>query len=116
MFKRKKNVRIKAQIMVEYILIIGIVIVMLLTMLPIVTRVSQSMVKVVADQVGVQENADQAFDSSGHLVSDYSSTRFNTDKTLEDNAGVTTYRYDDITLKDSESFMNLGFIERPKGR
>ncbi len=105
-----------AQIMVEYSLVIGLVIVMLVSMLPILTRMTQSMVKVVADQVGNQANSDQEFGKTGHLVSEYASTRSNTNKYLDQQADVITYRYDDRTTTLKTSLLNLGTIPAPDPR
>ena len=110
MLKIKRFDKMDAQIMVEYSLVIGLVIVMLIAMLPIVTRMTQAMLKVVVDQVGNQANSDQEFGESGHLVSEYASTRGNTNKYLDHQADVITYRYDDRTATHKSSLLNLGTI------
>ncbi len=116
MIKRQKYHKKAAQIMVEYVLVLGLVIVMLITMLPVLNRMSQSMIKVVADQVGNQANGDQEFGESGRLVHQYDTTRTNTNKFLEHQADVITHRYDDTISRESESLMNLGTIPGPPDR
>ena len=110
MFKRKNFYKDEAQIMVEYVLVIGLVIIMLMTMLPIIARMSQSMMKIAADQVGNQQNGEQEFGPSGHLVSEYTSTRANTNKYLDHYADAVTYRYDDRTGTTKDALMNLGVV------
>ena len=53
----RKN--IMGQTIVEYSLLIGIVIALLLVVTPMIKRGSQGMIKTVADEVGYQNNAEQ---------------------------------------------------------
>lgn len=60
---RKNNLQnSKGQTLVEYSLLVGIVIAFLLTMTPMVKRSAQGMVRVIADEVGYQRNAEQRSD------------------------------------------------------
>lgn len=71
----RKNIlrNFKGQTLVEYSLLIGIVIAFLLTMTPMVKRSAQGMVRVIADEVGYQRNAEQQ--SEVGLVNSVISTR-----------------------------------------
>lgn len=113
MLKSKRFDKPDAQIMVEYTLVIGLVVIMLITMLPVLSRMSQSMMKVVVDQVGNQVNGEQEFGESGHVVSDYASTRSNVQKDREQFADIITYHYNDITMTDKSSLINLGMLDAP---
>ena len=100
----------KAQVLLEYTIIIGIITLIFFAMNTLLKRGIQGMVKVVADQVGRQENADQRFDESGHMESSYAVTRSSLDKTTGELAGVKSYTYSDVIFTDTETVSNLGFI------
>lgn len=53
-----------AQMFVEYAIVCGIVVMILISMNVLIKRGIQGMVKSVADQIGNQANADQSFDNS----------------------------------------------------
>lgn len=78
---------------------------------PMLKRGTQSLIKVVADQVGVQQNAEQKFDETGHLEASYTSTRGSMDKQTLDFIGQTTYIFNDLTATQSNALINLGFTE-----
>jgi uncharacterized protein (UPF0333 family) len=101
----------KAQSVLEYTIIIGIIVIVLFVMNPLMKRGIQGMIKVVADQIGTQQNSDQQFDESGHLESSYVATRTSLDKQTRDFVGETNYTYGDVTYTDTETFINLGFTE-----
>lgn len=100
-----------AQIILEYTVIAGVIVMVLLAMNVMIKRGVQGMIKVVADQVGNQINAEQRFDESGHMESQYTTTRTSLDKTTREFGGVTTYEYDDIMTLDTTTVSNLGFTE-----
>lgn len=55
-----KNFRnVKGQSVVEYSLLLGVIIAVALVLTPMVKRGTQGMVKIVADEVGYQQNAEQ---------------------------------------------------------
>jgi len=109
MLRRSWNKNNQAQIFLEYAIITSVVLVVLITMNTLIKRSIQGMIKSVADQVGLQMNAEQRFDDSGHLERQYTSTRSALDKTTRDFLGVTNYIYADVTWTNSSSFINLGF-------
>ena len=103
---------IRAQTLLEYVTVLGLVVVVMVTMTTFVRLGVQGMVKSVADQVGVQKNSDQAFDESGHLVSSYAASRTGIDKQTKDFSGVITYTYGDVTSTQTNALINLGFTEQ----
>ncbi len=101
----------KGQTLVEYTLVVGIVLIVLFSMNTLIQRGSQRMIKLVADQIGNQEDSEQDFDSGGHLISTYSSSRVMVDKNTKENEGITTYLFNDTTHTESNSLINMGFRE-----
>ena len=103
----------RAQSLIEYTLIIGIVVIIIFAMNPIMKRGIQGMVKVVADQIGNQNASEQTFnsDTEGYLMNSYTDSRVNMDKRTQDRLGVITYEYGDATNTDSNVMMNLGFTK-----
>ena len=61
MLRRSEKSNNQAQIFLEYTIISGIVIMILLSMNTMIKRGIQGMVKSVADQIGLQINAEQNF-------------------------------------------------------
>lgn len=97
------------QSIIEYSLILSIVLLVILAMSPAIKRSTQGMIKVVADQVGVQQNGDQVFDrQTGHLIEVVTTTRATLQKQTQDTLGVFNYTYGDVTFVDSTSLVNLG--------
>ena len=78
-----KNLR--GQSILEYIILIGIVGVALFYMGMALKRGAQSMVKVTADQIGSQKDADQSFDG-GFLLESTSDVKYSTNKDLRQKA------------------------------
>lgn len=101
----------KGQTILEYTIVLGVIVIIMSAMGPMLKRGTQSLIKVVADQVGVQQNAEQKFDERGHLDASYASTRGSMDKQTLDSIGVTTYIFNDLTTTQSNALMNLGYTE-----
>ncbi len=101
----------KGQSILEYTIVLGVIVIIMFTMGPMLKRGLQSIIKVVADQVGVQQNADQRFDEAGHLEASYATTRGAMDKQLQDLAGETTYTFNDLTTTRSNALINLGYTQ-----
>ena len=70
------------------------------------------MVKFVADQIGNQQQADQPFDETGHLVSSDTFVKVNANTRMIDRAGNQTYVYDDVIKTGTKVFLNQGFLKR----
>ena len=101
----------KGQTILEYTILLGVIVLIMFAMGPMIKRGTQSLIKVVADQVGTQQNAEQSFDDRGHLESSYTSARGSADKQTMDLLGTTTYVFDDTTDTASNALINLGFTE-----
>ncbi len=113
MFKRKKQ---RAQTILEYTIVIGLIVVIMIAMGPYLQRTIQGSIRLTADQIGFQENADQDF-SVGYLERSFATTRTVSNKTTNEGQhgerGTTEYLYDDATNTTSNAQVNLGFIEAP---
>jgi uncharacterized protein (UPF0333 family) len=95
----------------EYTIVIGVIVLIIMAMGPMIKRVTQAMIKVVADQVGNQEASEQTFDEDGHMDNAYISTRASADKIRTEISSVTNYIYADNTVTNSRQLTNLGFTE-----
>ena len=102
----------RAQTILEYTIVIGLIVVVLITMGPYLQRLIQGSIKLTADQIGFQENADQDF-SVGFLEASHTSVNTVSNKTTTEERGTTTYLYDDATHMTSNAQVDLGFIETP---
>ena len=102
-----------AQTFIEYTLLFGILISLLIAMTPLMKRGIQGMIKVVADQVGTQQNADQPGGKSGQLDNAYIVTRVDSEKNVRERLGDTTYDFikEDVATESTIS-SNVGFTER----
>ena len=101
----------KAQSLLEYSALLGMIVVILIAMQPLIQRSTQSMIKIVADQIGTQQNSDQPFDYSSYLENAYTVTRSTlSEKRVESNT-MANYYYDDKSLSQSTEVMNLGISQ-----
>jgi Flp pilus assembly pilin Flp len=110
MLRQRKNKK-TGQVLIEYTMIIGVIVAILMAMSTMIKRGLQGMIKVTADQIGNQENADQRFDESGHMVRSYSSTRASGDTLTTELMGEKSYQYSDTVRTESMTVSNLGFAE-----
>lgn len=99
------------QSILEYSVVLGVVVMVFFAMGPMIKRGTQSFIKVVADQIGTQQNADQKFDERGHMDSSYMAVRGSIDKQTFDTNGMITYVYDDVTTTEVNTVSNLGFTQ-----
>lgn len=112
MLRRSEKNNNQAQIFLEYTVISGIVIMILLAMNMTIKRGIQGMIKSVADQIGLQINAEQNFNEiTGYMESQRSTTYASMDKTTREFIGVTNYIYDDAIRSNSTTITHLGFVE-----
>ncbi|MBN1870029.1 MAG: hypothetical protein JW847_05585 [Candidatus Omnitrophica bacterium] len=111
MLRRALKGNAKAQVFLEYTIIIGVIVTVLIAMNTMIKRGIQGMVKSVSDQIGAQANAEQKFDEGGHLEAQYSTSRTTADQTTTELMGITNYIYDDIAAYASNTVTNLGFME-----
>ncbi len=100
----------KGQSVIEYILLIGMLVTVLYVMAPAFKRAMQSVIKVTADQVGVQLNADQEFNStSSFLNRSETNTVLSFDRTTLSQNYATRYLVNDLTDTSTKSQTNMGF-------
>ena len=117
----KKN--FTAQVLLEYIIIIGIVTIVLFAMFHAAKRGIQSVVKITADQVGNQQEADQVSEvlssgnlnirsRTGYLIGLNTTTRTNNRKEINQTLGDSAHIYDESVFTTSNSLTDLGFSNR----
>ncbi len=112
---RKLGEHKRAQSIIEYTTIMVTVIAVIAAMGTIIRRSSQGWIKLVADQIGVQNKADQKFNdiSQAQLDSSYSLVRSDISKGKLEVAGVVNYIYNDIIRTDGNQVVNLGITPTP---
>lgn len=100
----------KGQTIVEYVIIIGIVIVAIYAMGPAIKRSMQTVVKASADQLGVQNRADQDFTPDGsHMASSSTAIRAHNEKNVTELAGQTETASTESTVVSTNTVTALGF-------
>lgn len=100
--------------MMEYISLVGIVVIVLISMNVFIRRGIQGMVKVVADQVGNQQDADQKFDDTGHLIGSNTWTSSASIKEERQEYDIMNYIFNDRVISTSTQVANLGFTQRER--
>jgi hypothetical protein len=106
----KKSKR-QAQTFVENTLLLGIVTMLVVAMSPMARRGAQAMVRLVADQFGNQEMADQAGGDQGYLVNQEAKSRETQSTKRRDRLGTTSYDYYERTKQDAMVYSNQGLSE-----
>ena len=98
--------------MVEYSIVLGIITLVLIAMNPLIKRSIQGVIKVAADQIGVQNNSDQIFNDAqiGHMVSSYTTTRTAMVQDRSESIGALNYIYGDNVFTSSTTILNLGHV------
>lgn len=119
-FKKKSDRR--GQMMLEYTVVIGAIVLIIFAMTPLIRRGFQSVIKTTADQVGVQTDADQItlregedleekIRKEGFLTSSTTTTTVLVNSVTQEEEGETTYFYDDTITSNAETNLGLGFNE-----
>ena len=104
----------KGQTIVEYSLLLGIVIALLVTMTPMVKRSAQGMVRVIADELGYQRNGEQQGDTgliSSEIKTDMDKQQFKDEWYSSGPSGLEHYiktSYNEEAIVNSETYSNLG--------
>ncbi len=101
-----------AQTVLEYVLMISVVTAIIMAMSTMVRRSAQSMVKVVADQVGFQQNAEQDDPDSGYLVRMTTEARQDQQKRVIERPDNIDYFFNETSTAEVESRTNLGPAQR----
>ena len=109
----------RAQTILEYMSLIAIIATVLVTMSVHMGRGINGMIRLVADQIGNQKDADQRRkkipgqrDDSGFLINSYTTDRVYKSKISASRTGNFSYRFSDASRSDSTAMSNLGFRER----
>jgi hypothetical protein len=110
-YKNKKDQN-KAQTIIEYTFLMGVIFAIGMAMTPMVKRTSQAMVKMISDQIGAQEDAEQIGGKMGIVVNATVDTRVSETKSKEEDMGETTYTVMRGQVSVSETHSNLGFAEK----
>ena len=113
MYKNVKYSKLQAQTFVEYTLLFGVIVAIFIALTPLIRRSSQAMIKLVADQVSLQENAEQMGGDTGKLVTSEILTNQRREKNTRQFAGIMNYTFvqDDLEVH-SDSVSNLGFTQK----
>jgi len=109
--KRRPKADIKAQSLLEYAVLIGIVAGVVMAMGPYLKRGVQSIVKVTADQLAPQNLADQS-SNSGYLINAFTAVRGTSQRGFKEMLDVKDYTYDETTEEHSMTLTNLGIINK----
>jgi len=105
-----KKIEQQAQTFLEYTLLFGIVVALIIGLSPLMKRGIQASVRSVADQMGLQQCAEQTGGKKGKV--EYVNTRMQNSKEktrLERVGGNLTYQYDDVLSIGTEQLVNSGF-------
>lgn len=104
----------KAQTLLEYTILIGIVMTAVFAMSTQVRRGALAVIRSAADQLSPQNESEQIFNDAkkGYLISAVTTTRSTADKQVTEGQGKTNYQYSDRTETFSESISNGGFTNR----
>jgi hypothetical protein len=97
-----------AQTVLEYVLMISAVTASMIAMSTMVKRNAQGMVKMVADQVGVQQDAEQIDVESGYLDSMTIRKNIRDARRVQDRLGTVTYTHDGRTETQTTVLTNMG--------
>lgn len=97
------------QTFLEYTLLFGIVVAIIVALSPLMKRGVQAAVKSVADQVGIQQCAEQKGGEDGKIDYVFTQAKMRKQKTLIERVGNIMYQYDDETSTSIEQLVNSGF-------
>lgn len=108
MLKRKN----KAQSLGEYVMLVTVVLAFAAVMFPMVKRSTQAFIKVGADQIGSQQNAEQDFNAQeGYTVSYNTTSSGDSLINKTEWAGTMQTVMQEQTETTSGTYTNLGFSE-----
>ena len=102
-----------AQILLEHVLLIGVVLLALIAMGPMMRRTLQSVIKITADEIGAQKDSDQDFNSDrGYLVESNTQTTYSRKIRHLDIPGLAIKNIlEEVTDTTTFTITNLGFTE-----
>lgn len=101
-----------AQAIIEYILLLSVITAAIVYMYPLVKRSTQSLIKVTADQIAEQQNAEQDFNSStGYTVGANYMTYSGGENIRQHRESKTGYGVSQWSKAYTNVFSNQGFTE-----
>ena len=112
--------KLKGQTLIEYTMIVAVSAMTIMAMSVLMKRGIQSVVKVVADQLAYQNEAEEDYkEGSGYLINAYAVMRAHQDSEIDASGEHIKYWYGDAlgggsnytTQTSSETLVNLGFIK-----
>ena len=110
--KKKNRRNFRAQGVLEYIILVGIIVVALIAMTQAIKRGAQSIIKEGADQLAAQQNADQSFsNTTGYLDSQNTVVADDRQKQVVERVGIINYVQDDASYSLMNSSTNMGFSQ-----
>lgn len=108
----KSKKRLHGQGVLEYVLLVGIVVVALIAMTQVIKRATQSLIRSGFAQIGAQVNADQSFSNrAGFLNAQDSFTSDDNQRQVVDRVGILNYIHLDRSNTNTNTLVNLGFTE-----
>jgi len=118
-YEEKKRL---GQGLLEYSMILSVIVMIFVSMGPMLKRNTQSMIKLLADQVGSQQNAEQLRGDSeediqeqkkrkGYLEKSDTNTIIDSESMQIEEAGKQEYEYDEKMTIESKTRTNMGFVE-----
>jgi archaellum component FlaF (FlaF/FlaG flagellin family) len=121
----KKDIKkLHGQSVLEYVLLIGIITVALFASMQMVKRATQSIVKVTADELGAQRQADQftilangdsvPSNRQGYLDTSNTMMFSENEKRIRERIGVVNYIYNDAQMVVTDTLTNMGFTEESR--
>ncbi len=115
----KKFIAESGQTIVEYSLLLFVVVGVLTVMGPLIKRVTQGMVKIVSDEVGVQANAEQFYNADyglsakpAHLIETQTLSQADHADRVVELYGITSRSYTYNDFMQTNTLSDLGFSER----
>lgn len=104
--------RLHGQGVLEYILIVGIVVIALIAMTQVIKRGTMSLIRSGFAQIGAQKNSDQGFSNkTGYLNSQNSLTADYNERQVVDRLGIINYIRLEQSNSSTNALVNLGFTE-----
>ena len=108
----KSKKRLHGQGVLEYVLLVGIVVIALIAMTQVIKRATQSLIRSGFAQIGAQVNADQSFSNkTGYLNAQNSFTSDENQRQVVDRVGIINYIHLDRSSSSVNALVNLGFTE-----
>lgn len=106
-----RHLKNTAQTFVEYTLLLGIIFLFFLTISPLIRRGNMGLVKLVADQVGNQKDAEQEGGKQGYIINIKSTTHVDHTRSIAETLDETRYGAGDRDEIYSEQTTNQGLSE-----